>query len=84
LSLEQAEQPLGFPRKGMAWSRAEDEVRAFIKRTQIPFLRWTRHGINFADALHLAKAQGCEAFVSFDQRIAAVANALSDVTMRTP
>jgi thiamine pyrophosphate-dependent acetolactate synthase large subunit-like protein len=23
----------------MAWSRAEDEVRAFIERTQIPFLR---------------------------------------------
>ena len=24
----------------MAWSRAEDEVRSFIERTQIPFLRW--------------------------------------------
>jgi 2-hydroxyacyl-CoA lyase len=23
----------------MAWSRAEDEVRAFLERTQIPFLR---------------------------------------------
>ena len=23
----------------MAWSRAENEVRAFIERTQIPFLR---------------------------------------------
>jgi 2-hydroxyacyl-CoA lyase 1 len=23
----------------MAWSRAEDEVRTFIERTQIPFLR---------------------------------------------
>jgi 2-hydroxyacyl-CoA lyase 1 len=23
----------------MAWSRAGDEVRAFIERTQIPFLR---------------------------------------------
>ena len=23
----------------MAWSRAEDEVRAFIERTQLPFLR---------------------------------------------
>jgi 2-hydroxyacyl-CoA lyase 1 len=22
----------------MAWSRAEDEVRAFIERTQVPFL----------------------------------------------
>ena len=24
--------------KGMAWSQAEDEVRAFIERTQVPFL----------------------------------------------
>jgi 2-hydroxyacyl-CoA lyase 1 len=23
----------------MAWSRAEDEVRAFLERMQIPFLR---------------------------------------------
>ena len=29
-------------------------------------LERTRHGIDFADALHLAKVQGCEAFVSFD------------------
>jgi len=28
--------------KGMAWSRAEDEVRAFIERTQLPFLRSSR------------------------------------------
>ena len=47
-------------------------------------LDWTRHGVDFADALHLAKAQGCEAFVSFDQRLAAVANALSDLKVRTP
>jgi predicted nucleic-acid-binding protein len=30
----------------------------------------TRQGMDFADALHLVKAQGCEAFVSFDQRLA--------------
>jgi 2-hydroxyacyl-CoA lyase 1 len=36
--LEQAEQPLVIVGKGMAWSRAEDEVRAFIERTQLPFL----------------------------------------------
>jgi predicted nucleic-acid-binding protein len=47
-------------------------------------LDWTRHGMDFADALHLAKAQGCEAFVSFDQRVAAVANALSDLKVRAP
>ena len=47
-------------------------------------LDWTRHGMDFADALHLAKAQGCEAFVSFDERLAAVANAQSDLKVRAP
>ena len=37
--LERAERPLVLIGKGMAWSRAEDEVRAFIERTQLPFLR---------------------------------------------
>ena len=37
-ALESAEKPLVVVGKGMAWSRAEDEVRAFIERTQLPFL----------------------------------------------
>jgi 2-hydroxyacyl-CoA lyase 1 len=37
--LERAERPLVLVGKGMAWSRAEQEVRAFIDRTQLPFLR---------------------------------------------
>ena len=36
--LESAEKPLVVVGKGMGWSRAEDEVRAFIERTQLPFL----------------------------------------------
>lgn len=36
--LETAERPLVIVGKGMAWSRAEDEVRQFIERTQLPFL----------------------------------------------
>ena len=47
-------------------------------------LKWTRSGMDFADALHLAKTGGCEAFVSFDQRFAAVANSLSEVKVRAP
>jgi predicted nucleic-acid-binding protein len=47
-------------------------------------LDWTGRGMDFADALHLAQAQGCEAFVSFDERFAAVANALSEMKVRTP
>ena len=37
-ALETAERPLAIIGKGMAWSRAEEEVRAFIERTQLPFL----------------------------------------------
>ena len=37
-ALESAERPLVIVGKGMAWSRAEDEVRAFIERTKLPFL----------------------------------------------
>ncbi len=37
-ALESAERPLVVVGKGMAWARAEDEVREFIERTQLPFL----------------------------------------------
>lgn len=40
--------------------------------------------MDFADALHLAKAENCDAFVTFDQRLAAVANALRELTVRAP
>jgi predicted nucleic acid-binding protein len=46
-------------------------------------LDWTVRGMDFADALHLAKAQGSEAFVSFDRRFARVAKEFSDVEVRT-
>lgn len=36
--LEGAEKPLVITGKGMAWSRAEDDVRDFIEKTQLPFL----------------------------------------------
>jgi hypothetical protein len=45
---------------------------------------WKRSGLDFADALHPAKAEGCEAFISFDRRLAAAANGLGDVTIRAP
>ena len=37
--LEKAQRPLVLVGKGMAWAHAEDEVRAFIERTQVPFVR---------------------------------------------
>jgi 2-hydroxyacyl-CoA lyase 1 len=36
--LQSAQRPLVIIGKGMAFSHAEDEVRAFIERTQLPFL----------------------------------------------
>ena len=46
-------------------------------------LDWTARGMDFADALHLAKAQGCDAFVSFDRRFARAARELGDLEVRT-
>ena len=46
-------------------------------------LDWTNRGMDFADALHLAKAEGCDAMVSFDRRFARTATKLSDVEVRT-
>ena len=37
-ALKSAESPLVIVGKGMAWSRAEHEVRQFIEATQLPYL----------------------------------------------
>ena len=47
-------------------------------------LDWLARGMDFADALRLGKAEGCEAFVSFDQQFGAVANPISKVKLRAP
>ena len=47
-------------------------------------LAWMRQGMDFADGLHLAKAEDCDAFISFDQALAKAANALSGVKVRVP
>jgi len=39
-------------------------------------------GLDFADALHLAQAQGCEAFVTFDKRLAKKAGELDGLVVR--
>src|ERR1700722_14754898 len=45
-------------------------------------LDWMQGGLDFTDALHLAKARGCEGFVSFDRKFAKAANRVSDVKVR--
>ena len=47
-------------------------------------LDWMEAGMDFADALHLSKAAGCEAFMSFDRRFARVASRLGALKVRTP
>lgn len=49
-------------------------------------LGWVRQGLDFADGLHLhlAKAEDCEAFISFDQAFAKAANALGNIKVRVP
>lgn len=47
-------------------------------------LGWMQQGMDFADGLHLAKAEGCEAFISFDQDFAKTANALGGTRVRVP
>ena len=40
-------------------------------------LAWHRQGMDFADALHLARSEGCGALVSFDQKLAQLAEQLN-------
>lgn len=43
-----------------------------------------RAGLDFADALHLVGAGGCDGFVTFDRRLVARAGALSEIAVRSP
>ena len=47
-------------------------------------LDWMERGMDFADALHLARAAECEAFISFDGRLAAAANRVGAIPVRAP
>jgi predicted nucleic-acid-binding protein len=47
-------------------------------------LSWHEQGMDFADALHLAGAQGCEAFATFDRRLARTAARLGAGRVRAP
>lgn len=47
-------------------------------------LNWLAAGMDFADALHLAGARACTAFVTFDRRLAKAVAGLSDVVVVVP
>jgi predicted nucleic-acid-binding protein len=40
-------------------------------------LAWHRQGLDFADALHLARSEGCGALISFDRQLAQIATQLN-------
>ena len=47
-------------------------------------LDWAAQGLDFADALHLGRAEGCSAFMSFDRRLAKVAGRMAGVRVVAP
>jgi predicted nucleic-acid-binding protein len=47
-------------------------------------LDWMEGGMDFADALHLAKAEGCSAFLSFDPKLPKTATGRSAVKVEAP
>ena len=49
------------------------EQEQLVKRA----LDWHRQGMDFADALHLARSEGCGALISFDRRLVLLAGQLN-------
>jgi predicted nucleic-acid-binding protein len=47
-------------------------------------LTWAAAGMDFADALHLAGAEACEAFVTFDRQLVKLAGRVEDRVVREP
>lgn len=63
---------------GLAGVTLEDPARA------LQALDWFAAGMDFAAALHLASATTCEAFVSFDRRLASAARRVGGAAVRAP
>ena len=63
---------------GLANVRLEDPQLA------VTALEWHERGMDFADAMHLARAEGCEAFVSFDKGLAKAAAKVGAMEVRAP
>lgn len=47
-------------------------------------LDWHERGMDFADAIHLAGASGCEAFMTFDRGLANAAAKIEAIPVRAP
>ena len=66
----------GYDRRGILKSLtgfvALPKVRISEPERMSQAMRLAADGMDFADALHLAGAEGCEAFMTFDRRLIAV------------
>ena len=82
-------------RRGYRYSRAEilEALRSFAGLPRVILeeptriaqaLDWLEQGMDFADAVHLAGAGSCEAFVTFDRPLIRTAGRLSKITVRAP
>ncbi len=47
-------------------------------------MNWAESGLDLADSLHLARAEGCEAFVTFDRPLIRSAGKLKTLPVRAP
>ena len=47
-------------------------------------LDWMTKGMDFADALHLARSARCSAFLTFDRKLASKAKGLTQIQVITP
>jgi predicted nucleic-acid-binding protein len=47
-------------------------------------IEWHRQGLDFGDAIHLAKSQDCEAFATFDRTFIAKAARITDFPVKAP
>jgi len=47
-------------------------------------LDWTEQGMDFADALHLARTSFCDGFATFDREFGRAAGRIAKITLRAP
>lgn len=63
---------------GLSGIHLEDMDRVYLA------LEWTEQGMDFADALHLARSDDCTEFLSFDRRLAKVADKIASIPVAIP
>ena len=60
------------------------QVFAQGREAALAALDWAGQGMEFADALHLASASSCDAFVSFDRKLLRAARKAGALEVRAP